>query len=93
MQHHLDLVRPGDKITNASSHYRNLWLYQVLGPLPSAFCWALGTVSLSVTKEIAERRTLNKKYTRQSHLCRVLNTRRRRRSAKDRQQPSITDGR
>jgi hypothetical protein len=33
-----------------------------------------------------------KNYTRQRYLCRAPNTRRRRRSAKDRQKPSATDG-
>jgi hypothetical protein len=41
-----------------TNHYRNLALCRVLDALPSAFCWALGKVLLSVTSVFTESRTL-----------------------------------
>jgi hypothetical protein len=77
-----------------NTHYRNLGLCGVLGALPSAFYRALGKVLLSITTTFNESMTLRHINTLGKEIfaeCQTLDEWQR--SAKDRQQPSESDGR
>jgi hypothetical protein len=79
-------------ISGYGFHYRNRVLCRVLDALPSAFCRALGKVLLSVMTAFKQnsqhRNTLGKKIFAE---CQTLGEWQR--SAKSRQQPSVSDGR
>jgi hypothetical protein len=47
----------GEDVWSCPSHYRNPTLCRVLGAFPSAFCRALGKVTLSVTTTFTKSRT------------------------------------